>query len=82
MAKERGISGEVAEVSKQCSGGGVSDSRMIDVAPHIKALACLKRSEEYERMGEYDKAYSEASDAREYIKQWQESIFTAKGLIR
>ena len=55
---------------------------MIDVQPHIRALAALKRSEEYERMGEYDKAYSEASDAREYIKQWQESIFTAKGLMR
>ena len=55
---------------------------MIDVQPHIRALAALKRSEEYERQGEYDKAYSEAADARELIKVWQESIFTAKGLMR
>ena len=55
---------------------------MIDVSPRIRALACLKRSEEYERMGQLDKAYSEAADARELIKVWQEQLFTAKGLMR
>lgn len=55
---------------------------MIDVSPHIRALAALKRSEEHERHGNLDAAYSEACDARELIKQWQESIFSAIGLAR
>ena len=55
---------------------------MIDVSSHIRALAALKRSEEYERMGQLDAAYSEACEARELTKQWMDQLFTAKGLMR
>lgn len=74
MAQERGISGAVAQVSKQCAGGGVSDSRMIDTEQLIRAQAALKRSEAYERQGDAKNAHTAAVEAAVWLGKWIEEL--------
>lgn len=48
---------------------------MTDVQAHIRALAALKRSEAYERAGDYESAYHEAFDALRWVQDWRDSMF-------
>lgn len=48
---------------------------MTDVQAHIRALAALKRSEAYERAGDYFKAHREADIAILLAKEWRDSLY-------
>ncbi len=53
---------------------------MTDVQAHIRALAALKRSEAYERAGDYQNAHKEADIAISLAKEWRDSLYGSKPL--
>lgn len=53
---------------------------MTDVQAHIRALAALKRSEAYERAGDYENAYREGLAAQSWAKQWNDSLWNRMAL--
>ena len=48
---------------------------MTDIQALIRAQAALKRSEAYERAGDYDNAYREAGLALTFVCDWRESLW-------
>ena len=50
---------------------------MTDIQALIRAQAALKRSEAYERAGDYSKAHREAQDAVILVERWRNSLFDA-----
>ena len=49
-----------------------------DVQALIRAQAALKRSEAYERAGDYETAYNEANAALVLVAAWRDSLYGTK----
>ena len=47
---------------------------MIDTEPLIRALAALKRSEQYERQGDAKNAHTAAVEAAVWLGKWIEEL--------